>query len=152
MARKAVTAPEELIAKIESHWRTYYLSQQSTDGARVGDEAQLEITATIIDISKRHRRFIGVPIEISLLAARSFDRSDSGMKATEAVFLSQMNLRQGRCSCLAYIPADAFWALPEMLQSGAVTHAQIAFEPTRHGSGVLQSIYLAPETKLEPIA
>lgn len=38
---------------------------------RLEDEAQLEITATVIDLSKRHRRFLGAPIEISLLAARS---------------------------------------------------------------------------------
>ena len=152
MAKKTVIAPEELTAKIESYCRTYYLAQHSGEGRRLEDEAQLEITATIIDISKRHRRFLCAPIEINLLTARSFDRSDEPTKSAEAVFLCQINLRKGSCSCLAYLPADAFWALPDMHRSGAVTHIQIAFEPTRHGSGALQSIYLAPEAKLEPIA
>jgi hypothetical protein len=151
MAKKAVIAPEELTAKIESYCRTYYLAQHSGESRRLEDEAQLEITATVIDISRRHRRFLGAPIEISLLTARSFNRSDERTKSAETAFLCQMNLRKIGCSCLAYLPSDAFWALPDMLRSGAVTHIQITFEPTRHGSGTLQSIYLAPEMKLKTI-
>lgn len=150
MPRKTWNAPEELTAKIESFSQSYYVSQSVGEGARLDDEAQIEISATIIDISKRHRRFLGEPIEISLLRARSFRRHED-TPAAERPFLLYMILRRDRCSCLGYIPSDVFWAIPDMLHTNAVSHIQASFEATRRGSGELLSIYLAPEAKLEPI-
>jgi hypothetical protein len=150
MPRKPQIAPEELTAKILSFSQAYYVSQRAGENARLDDEAQIEILGTITDISKRHRRFLGDSIEVSLLRARSFRRHEDN-PATERPFLLNMDLRKGRCTCAGYIPADVFWALPEMLRMNAVTHVQVTFEPTTRGDGELLSIYIAPETKLEPI-
>ncbi len=151
MPRKAPPPPpEELIARIESFDQTYYFSQDVDPAGKAGDEGIIELTGAIVDISKRHRAFLGQPIEISLLCARTFDPSKDA-PVPERPFLMYMNLGKRGCGCGGYIPADAFWALPSMLREKTVTHAHFRFQPTHRGSGSLLSIYLAPGDKLEPI-
>jgi hypothetical protein len=59
-----------------------------------------------------------------------------------------VNLRKGGCSLMAYIPADAFWALPAMISSGAVTHVEARFGKSHYGSADLLSLYFAPAHRL----
>ncbi|HEX8572881.1 MAG TPA: hypothetical protein VF759_09030 [Allosphingosinicella sp.] len=59
-----------------------------------------------------------------------------------------VQLRKRGCSLAAYLPADAFWALPSMISSGAITHIEARFERLSYGSGDLQSLYFATASKL----
>jgi hypothetical protein len=51
---------------------------------------------------------------------------------------------------MAYLPADAFWALPKMTSPGSTTHIEARFDKPRHGSGDPQSLHFAPASKLDP--
>jgi len=112
MARRKRPESEELTARIDGFSQTYYLAQTSVVPRHLDDEAQLEIAATIVAVSSRHARFLNTPIEISLLCARKFVR-DEPDATRERPFMLDMHLRKDRCSCMAYIPSDAFWALTE---------------------------------------
>lgn len=68
--------------------------------------------------------------------------------ATDEPFLMSIQLRKSGCSLAAYLPADAFWALPAMISSGAITHIEARFDRLLYGSGDLQSLYLANASKL----
>lgn len=58
---------------------------------------------------------------MTLLCARSFAKDEATPTGNKSVLFS-LNLRKGACSLLAYLPSDAFWALPGMISSKAVTH------------------------------
>lgn len=78
--------------------------------------------------------------------ARSFGEEPSSSAGKP--FLMSVQLRKRGCSLAAYLPADAFWALPSMISSGAITHIEARFERLSYGSGDLQSLYFATASKL----
>jgi len=148
--KKPQPEPEELVATIETVERTYYASQERDRGKFFNDEAILDLVGTIQDISPRHKRFLGHTIEMSFVCARRF-KSDS--EAPEAKpFLLSIRLKKDRCSFMAYLPADAFWALPAMIASKAVTRIEARFADVRYGSGELLSVYFASPSKLAELA
>jgi hypothetical protein len=53
---------------------------------------------------------------------------------------------------MAYLPADAFWTLPSMIDSEAVTRIEARFASVRYGSGELLSVYFATPSKLGELA
>lgn len=59
-----------------------------------------------------------------------------------------VQLRKKGCSLAGYLPADAFWSLPAMISSGAITHIEARFDRPRYGRGDLQSLYFATDSKL----
>jgi len=140
--REPKSEPEKLIAKIEHVEPSYYISG---DGCRTGDEATLDITATIERISPRHKQHIGQTLEITLLISRSFDFEDP-KAVLEKPHLFSIHLRKDQRSILAYLPSDAFWRIPQMIDLGA-THIETRFTPMRRGSGEVQSLHVAPLAK-----
>jgi len=149
MARKKLPRPEpeQLVARIESFEQTYYLSEDRTHREPVQDEAVIEIIAAIEWVTSRHKQHVGEKIEISLLCAQSFG-AEEPHEVRSHPFLLMMNLRKNIRSCMAYLPANAFWSIPQMIEAGRVTHVHLMFEPLNRGSSTLLSVYLIPETKV----
>lgn len=138
--------PDMLIAKIEAVEQSYYISENAGHERPVGDEAILDIVGRIEQISPRLKQHLDRQIDISLVCERSFSR-DERTPTTNNPFLMLVNLRKGGCSLMAYLPADAFWALPQMIATGA-THVDVRFEPPHHGSATLLSLYFASAQRL----
>jgi hypothetical protein len=149
MVRKKARAPqpETLIAMIEGVERTYFIAENAGDRARVDDEAILDVIGRIEDISQARRRYLGQRIEMSFICARSFGRNEATPTA-DKTFLLSVQLRKDRCSLMAYLPADAFWALPAMISSGAVTHIAARFDKPHYGTADLLSVHFAPRSKI----
>lgn len=144
------TEPEILVAAIESIERTYYIAELRGEHRRVDDEATLDIIGRIERLNPSRDQFLGQRIDISLLCARSFSR-ETPSEVTSKPFLMSVELRKKGCSLMAYLPADAFWALPEMISSGAITHIEAHFDKPNRGSGDLQSLYFATASKIESL-
>ena len=138
--------PARLTAIIETVEQTYYIAQDHP-ATMVDDEAILDVVGRITEISPSYKAHIREPIEISLLCARRFTWGEPVAPIGRS-FLLSMNRRKNSWKTMAYIPADAFWALPSMIQSGAVTHVEARFTTLHRGSGDLLSLYLAPASKL----
>jgi hypothetical protein len=148
--KKPPPETEELVATIETVERTYYASQERDHGKFFDDEAILDVVGTIQTISPRHKRFLGHTIEMSFVCARRF-KSDS--EAPEGgPFLLSISLKKDRCSFMAYLPSDAFWALPGMIASEEVTRIEARFTKVRYGGGELLSVYFASPSKLAELA
>jgi hypothetical protein len=60
-----------------------------------------------------------------------------------------VSLRGENRSLGAYLPSDAFWSLPGMIASKAVTHIEAEFGPTRAGYGELLSLHFATAEAIE---
>jgi len=142
--------PSTLITKIETVEQTYYISENREHQTPVGDEAIIEIMGTIEQIDLRHKRHLHRSMEITLVCSRSFFGEDR-TPPSDKPFLLPVQLRKDRCSVMAYLPADAFWALPPMITSGSITHVEVRFGPSRCGSAELLSIYLLPKSKLSSV-
>lgn len=143
MAKKMSPPPPQLlVATIREIEQTYYISEEYGELARVDDEAIVDIVGEIEDISPAQKRFLGQKIEMSFISARSFSRKDPGV-TIDKPFLLPIQLRKDRCSLMAYLPADAFWALPNLISSGAVTHIEARFAKPHYGTGDLLSVYFA---------
>jgi hypothetical protein len=152
MARRKTPRPdpELLVARIDRFEQSYYIAEDRTHQEPVQDEALIEITGTIEDISKRHKQHLGLEIEITLGCAHGFsDREPTVTK--DRPFLLMMVLRKNQRSCMAYLPSASFRAIPRMIETGRVTHIEARFEPVRYGDGALLSLYLTPETKLTSV-
>ena len=150
MPRKpARPEPVTLIAKIETVEQTYYISEYADHKPSVSDEAIIDIVGRIEQISPSQKQHGGREIEISLVRARSFERGEEN-SPSDRPFMLVVNLRKGGCSLMAYLPSDAFWALPPMIASGSITHIEARFEPPHRGSGNLLSLYFAPAQKVMP--
>lgn len=151
MVRKTRTPepdPVELTARIVSVSQNYHISRSNgRAGTFVDDEAAVEIEAVIETISKRHRKLLGEPISISLLHAVRY----KGEKEDISPFFGSVTLRGGQKSVLAYIPAEPFWRVPEMVERGA-NMVEAHFSPTRHGFGELLSFFVGSEAEFERIA
>lgn len=139
--------PEILVAAIESVAQTYYISELSGEVRQVEDEATLEIVGRIEHLDRSRSQYLGAQIDISLLCARSFG-GETPSSPTGKPFLMSVQLRKKGCSLAGYLPADAFWSLPAMISSGAITHIEARFDRPRYGSGDLQSLYFATASKL----
>lgn len=143
--------PGRLVATIETVEHSYYVSQYREHGNWFDDEAILDVIGKIEEISPRHKRHLGRRIEMSFACSRRFTK-----EATEPEgkpFLLNVNLKKDRCSFMAYLPADAFWALPGMIASKAVTHIEARFSEPHYGSADLLSVHFATAAKLaEPIS
>jgi len=142
--------PCTLVAKIVSMERDYYISEHREHERPVGDEAHIEIVGRIEQITRSLKVHAGREIEISLMCSRAFQREEQTPTA-DRPFLLPMHLRKALCGFSAYLPSDAFWAIPSMISSGEVTHIEARFEVPRRGYGTLLSFYLGPLSKITPV-
>lgn len=140
--------PEMLIARIEGFEQTYYISEYREHTMPVQDEAFINITGRIERISPRHKQHLYREIEINLACSRGFEREGRTV-TSDRPFLLPVRLRKEQCAFMAYLPADAFWAIPRMIETSRISHIEARFEPVRYGSGTLLSLHLIPESKLD---
>ena len=140
--------PSSLTAKIETVERSYFISADAEQQSPVSDEATIDIVGRIEWISPDLKQHLGEEIGISVVCARTFER-DGRTPPSDKPFLLTVNLRQGGSSMMAYLPADAFWALPQLIASSAITHVQARFEPPYYGSGALLSLHFASASRID---
>jgi hypothetical protein len=115
----------------------------------VDDEAILLLKGSVDRISARYHRHEGKEIEIQLLCARSFDR-DRPSAAVEKPFLMSVNLRGAIVGVSAYLPSDAFWALPDMIESMEASHVEVDFTSSRYGFAELLNLNFISGQNLRP--
>lgn len=142
--------PEILVATIEEVDQTYFISELRGENRRVDDEAILGIVGRIERIGPARKQYLNQRIEMSFVCARSF-AAEVSCVATGRPSLMSLQLRKRACSLIAYLPADAFWALPALISSRAISHVEARFDKPSYGIGDLQSLHFAPASKLEAV-
>jgi hypothetical protein len=104
---RAELAEERLITTIERVERSYYISQFDGRGrAPPQDEALTTLHAKVVQISSRHKAYIGSGLEVTLGCARGDGRG--GVDP----FLLPVNLRGVELRTMACLPQDASDAIP----------------------------------------
>lgn len=144
--RKLPVESYTLVASILAIERSYSISEER-GYRRVDDEATLIVKGVIDRISARYQRHRGKEIAIQLLCARSFNR-DRAAPAVEKPFLMSVNFRGREVGLGAYMPSDAFWALPDIIKSKEVTHVEADFTSSRYGFAELLNLNFVPAQNL----
>jgi hypothetical protein len=143
--RRATSVPEErLVAKVCDWGSSYYIGQHTYE-APIDDEAITTLRCEIIETESRHRQHIGQPIEIALVCSR---RYSSEHKEGGHPSLFYTNLRKNQRSLLSYLPADAYWSLPDLLKRSADPCAELSFQRLHRGTGVLRSLWIGDYEQL----
>lgn len=154
MARRKRTGyvpPEEIIARIERHRLSYYLSRpDNLDPSGLGDEALLDIEALIEIASPRHSSQVGETIEITLACARSYRPEDATSQQNRPVLFG-VTLTRSQRSSLSYLPSEAFWPIPSLIKDGLYTHIELRFSPLFRGHGDLLSIWFGKAPILDEL-
>ena len=137
-----------LVGKIENVETTYYLSAHGATARRATDEGRIDIAARIASIAPKFKRFADLPIEVTLLVERVY--VEEGRTApSDRPLLFSVRLNKHGGSCLAYLPSDAFWEIPRLIDAGRFTHIDIGFGTMHQGHADLQHLYFCPESKLD---
>lgn len=137
--------PENLlVAHIKtSNFRYFIASHRPTRTTeRIDDEAIIEIDAEISKIEPAQSQHLGQQIKCSLLCARSFHRGGSSEKPCGVPLLYSVTLRKDTRSLLAYLPADAFWAMLARLEAGKLSYLEASYQKPSRGYGELTSLHL----------
>ncbi len=142
--------PRELIVKIDGYEQTYYISEHGLDGRATSDEALIDVQGRIIAISKKLKQHLNERLDVSFACATSYSENER-TPVSDKPFLLPMNLRKDHRSFMTYLPAAAFWSIPEMIDAGRLTHIEARFSPPQYGSGNLVSVYLMPESKCQAL-
>ncbi|WP_284126420.1 hypothetical protein [Parerythrobacter aestuarii] len=140
----------ELVARIISYNRSYYISRNEIDYRKVGDEAILEIAGTVEAIGKKHKKLIGAPFEATLICACEYS-AEQPLSATASPRLFGVTLKGGKASILVYLPMEPFWALPSMIASKEITHIEAIYGKPHYGDADLDSLHFASSTKFDEI-
>lgn len=149
--KAAYIPPEELVARIERHRLSYYASQPAgREPVFMGDEALLDIEATIEKTSKRQNPQIGETIEITLACARTYKPGDlEGSQDRPMLFT--VTLKETQRSSMSYFPSEAFWPIPCLIKDGSYTHVELRFTPLKRGRGNLLGLWLGTIAGLEEL-
>ena len=135
-----------MIATIETVEQSYFIVQHREQGDAFDDEAILDVTGKIEEIGSRHRQHLGHEIEMSFICSRRFTPNAKEPSGTPSMF--GLTLKKDQRSLLVYLPGDAFWALPAMIASKAVTHIEVNFGDSHHGRADLLSLHFVAASKL----
>jgi hypothetical protein len=131
-----------LVADIRSNTFTYFIASRRFGQAseRIDDEAIISLNAEISEISPLQRELVGECIECSLICSRSYSRDDVGKNDSGIPILFSITLQGRGRAMLAYLPADAFWAIQARLEAGTVRKLEAWYKKLRRGLGDLTSL------------
>lgn len=108
----------------------------------------MDIVGHIEEISPAYQQHLHQPIDISLVCAKSFER-DGRTATTDNPFLLPIRLLKNDRGLMGYLPADAFWAMPPMIEAGRYTHVEARFGPLHRGRGDLVSLLFGTSSRID---
>jgi hypothetical protein len=132
-----------LVAHIRTSSFSYFIvsHRPTPDTERIDDEAIIEIDAEILKIEPPQPQHLGQQISWSIVCARSFHRGENARRAGEVPLLYSVTLRKNARSLLAYLPADAFWAMLARLETGKLNYIEACYQKPSRGFAELTSLH-----------
>lgn len=136
-----------LRAEIRNLRPSYYIAQDDSRGAT--DETMVRLDCVIVETSSKFSQHIGETIDITLTCERKLWLGSDDQDA-RPYFLS-LTLRKDRRSLAIYSPIDAIWALPGLIASGSITHAEVDFFEPKRGVADIRDLGLSKIDEMREI-
>jgi hypothetical protein len=138
--KKTSDVEHSLIARVKAHHFSYFITTHGPASEHIVDEAIIDISTEITRTDPNYAEHIGGLLECSLVCSRTYD-PDKTKNRPGTPLLYSIVLKRNTRSMLAYLPADAFWAMQTQLISGRLRNIEIRYNKPRYGSGELRSIH-----------
>lgn len=150
MAAKAKSKIEakELLIAIETFEQSYHIADHRAEIGRVDDEAIIDIDGAIVRADDRDKDLKCERAEVSLVCSQQY-YSDPDQSEPQQPMLMAAGVREGVFKALAYLPPTPFWALPDMIASGRVTHVFADYRTAPRKGATLQALYFASRLIIE---
>lgn len=131
----------ELLIEIDSFEQSYHIADHRAEIGRVDDEAIIDIVGKVVRSSDRQPSF-GTPAEVSLVCSQSYHAAADASEAPLPMLMTASHSK-GPFRALGYLPPQPFWASPDMISSGRVSHVIVDYrnEPSRDST--LHALYFA---------
>lgn len=150
VAAKSKTKSEsrELLIKIESFEQSYHIADHRAEVGRVDDEAIIDIRGTIFRSNDHMSHLEGKRADVSLACSQQYD-TDPKLSGPEQPMLMTAGVVRGKFQARAYLPTKPFWALPDMIASGRVSHIIADYRVKPRSDSILHSLYFASLDNIE---
>jgi len=145
---KSKTDANELLITIETFEQSYHIADHRAEIGRVDDEAVIDIQGTIVRADELDEDLKAERAEVSLVCAQEY-HSDPDQSEPQQPMLMTVSVRKGVFQALAYLPPAPFWALPEMIASGRVTHVIADYRIAPRKDSMLHALYFASRTTID---
>ncbi len=144
MAAKAKSKIEakKLFIAIETFEQSYHIADHRAEIARVDDEAIIDIHGAIVRTNDHAKNLKVERAKVSLVCSQQY-HSDPDQSEPRQPMLMTASVRKCVFQALAYLPSAPFWALPEMIASGRVTHIVADYRTAPRKDSMLHALYFA---------
>lgn len=139
---------KELLIAIEAFDQSYHIADHRAEIGRVDDEAIIDIQGAIVRAGGHDKSFKVERAKVSLVCSQQY-HSESGQSEPQQPMLMAASVRKGVFQALAYLPTAPFWALPEMISSGRVTHVVADYRTAPRKDSILHALYFASRANIE---
>lgn len=129
-ADRAKGGSKEVLIEIGAFDQSYHIADHRVDIGRVDDEAIIDIFGRVVR-SRDQQPFVGVPAELSLICSQAYHSDPEASEAPLPMLMTASHAKD-KFKALGYLPPQPFWALPEMISSGRVSHVIVDY---RAGGG-----------------
>lgn len=139
---------KELLIAIECFEQSYHIADHRAEIGRVDDEAIIDIHGAIVRSSDHHQRLEGNRAELSLVCSQQY-HSEPELLEPQQPMLMTASVRKSVFQALVYLPPEPFWALPEMIASGRVSHLVADYRAGPRRDSMLHALYFASRANIE---
>lgn len=145
---KSQIEANELLISVEAFKQSYHIADHCAEIGRVDDEAIIDIHGAIVRSSDQEGQLEGKRAEVSLVCSEQY-HSEPDQSEPQQPMLMTASVRKGVFQALAYLPPAPFWALPEMISSGRVTHVVADHRTAPRKDSTLQALYFASRENID---
>ncbi|WP_128891736.1 hypothetical protein [Erythrobacter sp. HKB08] len=145
---KSKIEAKELLIEIEAFEQSYHIADHRAEIGRVDDEAIIDIHGAIVRAGDHDQDSKVERAEVSLVCSEQY-HSDPDQSEPQQPMLMTASVRKGVFQALAYLPPAPFWALPEMIASGRVTHVVAGYRTAPRKDSMLHALYFASHTNID---
>ncbi|MHA7820282.1 MAG: hypothetical protein ACX930_11605 [Erythrobacter sp.] len=150
MAAKAKSKVEanELLIAIETFEQSYHIADHRAEIGRVDEEAIIDIHGSIVRAGDHGQDSEVERAEVSLVCSQQY-HSDPDRAEPQQPMLMTASVRKSVFQALAYLPSAPFWALPEMIASGRLTHVVADYRTAPRKDSMLHALYFASRANID---
>ena len=146
-AKSKIEAKELLIA-IEAFEQSYHIADHRAEIGRVDDEAIIDVHGAIVRAGDHDEDSAVERAELSLVCSQQYHSKPDSPEPQQPMLMTA-SVRKGVFQALAYLPPAPFWALPEMIASGRVTHIVADYRTAPRNDSMLHALYFASRANID---
>ena len=146
-ADRPKSGSKELLIEIDTFEQSYHIADHRAEIGRVDDEAIIDIFGKVVGSSDR-KPLLGTPAEVSLVCSQSYHAAQDASEAPLSMLMTASHVK-GTFRALGYLPAQPFWALPDMISSGRGSQVIVDYRAGGGRGSELHALYFTSHENMK---